>query len=397
MAGETTAEIMEAVTGLREEVKKATPDPVKMEKMNQFLDGLEAANQKAVAESTEAKQKQIELQEKLDGLEVEIARKSSGSGKADFRDSNEYKALSAFCIGGEKGIEQLEAEVKEALRTDIDPQGGFLVPRELDTIIVKKITEISPIRSIARVRTTSGKTLDIPVRASIPTANYEGEGEEGDDSNSKYESETLTPFRLTYTAPITMDMLMDAAFDMESEILTDAAEAFAFREGNRFVLGTGSKQPFGYLSDTQVTDSFRESATSGKLLAEDIIRVTGDLKTGYNPVFVFNRRTLAELRTEKSTTGQFIWQPGINGVVQNTIAGEPYVIANDMPDIAANAFAVAFGDFLRGYTIIDRTGMSVIRDELTQKKKAIVEFTMNRWNTGQVTLPEALTGIKIKA
>ena len=131
--------------------------------------------------------------------------------------------------------------------------------------------------------------------------------------------------------------------------------------------------------------------------AADIILVTGDLKTGYNPAFMFNRRTLAVLRTEVSTTGQFIWQPGINGVVQNTIAGEPYVIANDMPDIASNAFSVVYADFLRGYTIIDRTGMSVIRDELTQKKKAIVEFTMNKWNTGQVTLPEAMTGLKIKA
>ena len=396
MTAHTTQEIMEAVNGLRAEVK-GVANPERMEKMNATLDTLEASNQKAVAAQTASDQKQLELEEKLAGLEVELARGITTQGKSNYQELPEYKALQAFCVGGDKGLERLEEEVKNALRTDIDPQGGYLVPRELDNVIVKKITEISPVRSVARVRTTAGKTLDVPVRATIPDASYEGEGESGGDSNSTYENETLTPYRLTFTAPITMDMLMDSAFDMESEIMADAAEAFSYKEGNKFILGTGVKQPSGFLADPRVAGSFMQSNVSGKLTAEDIIRVTGNLKTGYNPVFMMNRRTLASLRTEKSTTGEFIWQPGVNGVVQSTIAGEAYVIANDMPDIASGALAVAYGDFLRGYTILDRTGLSVIRDEITQKKKAIVEFTMNRWNTGQVVLPEAITGIAVKA
>ena len=87
----------------------------------------------------------------------------------------------------------------------------------------------------------------------------------------------------------------------------------------------------------------------------------------------------------------------MNGVVANTINGFPYLIADDMPDIANGSKSIAFGDFLRGYTIVDRTGLSVVRDEYTQKKLAIVEFTLNRWNTGQVTLPEAIKIITTKA
>lgn len=397
MAGETTQEVMEALNGLREEVKKNIPDLKRMEEMNSFLDGLEEANQKAAQEQTEAKQKQLELEEKLAGLEVELARRINTDGTKSYRESEEYKALEAFCIGGDSALYEMEAEMKQTLRTDIDGQGGFLVPEEMDTVILKKITEISPVRSVARVRTTAGKSLTIPVRATIPTAEYEGEAEQGEDDNSTYESETITPYRLTYTSPITADMLMDSAFDMESEIMADAGEAFALREGNRFILGTGVKQPGGFLADARVTDAFRTTSTSGSLLAEDIIRVTGDLKTGYDPYFMFNRRTLALLRTERSTTGQFIWQPGINGVVQNTIAGEPYVVANDMPDVASGALPVAYADFLRGYTIVDRTGMSVIRDEVTQKRRAIIEFTMRRYNTGKVVLPEAITGLRIAA
>jgi len=97
----------------------------------------------------------------------------------------------------------------------------------MDNVIVKKITEISAIRSLARVRTTSAKTLNIPVRNSIPSATYEGETEKGGDSASGYTSEQITAFRQTHSVPITMDMLMDSAFDMESEIMSDSAEAFA--------------------------------------------------------------------------------------------------------------------------------------------------------------------------
>jgi HK97 family phage major capsid protein len=89
--------------------------------------------------------------------------------------------------------------------------------------------------------------------------------------------------------------------------------------------------------------------------------------------------------------------PGLNGPVANSLAGFPYAVANTMADEANNSYSLAFGDFRRGYTIVDRTGMSVVRDEFTLKKKAIVEFTMNRWNTGIVTLPEAIKVTKTPA
>lgn len=383
--------VMEAVTSLREEFEKKTIDHEKIDKIETFLNEQENKNQAFLAHKIEAETREAETKERIDTLEIELARAGSASDKKNYKDTPEYKALNIYCRTGDVDVEQ-----KELLRTDSDVAGGFLTTIELDSEITRKITEISMIRSIARVRTISSKAMEIPIRDTILTANYEGEAESNEDSVSTYSSETLNTFRQSVNIPITMDMLQDAEFDMESEIMRDAGEAFAKGEGFSFINGDGVKKPAGFLADSRVTDNARTSETNDTITATDVILLTGDLKTGYNPRYVFNRRTLAFLRTLKADNNEFLWQPGLNGPVANTLNGFDYLIAEDMPDIADGAFPVAFADFQRGYTIVDRTGMSVIRDEFTQKKKSIVEFTINRWNYGQVTLPEAIKVLEVQ-
>jgi HK97 family phage major capsid protein len=418
----TNEEVLAAVAELRKEVEqKGFIDTGKIETLNAILDSHEEKAQQltlleqgaknheqAIAElktaQTEYKEadekRQVELKEQITDLEAEVARGIDAKVAADpeaYKESAEYKALNLYCKEGERSLYQNE-EHKVLLRTDSGVDGGFLVPTELDNVITKKIVEIDPIRSIARVRTIASKSMEMAVRNTIPTATYEGEAETGADSASTYNSETVTPYRQTHTTPITRDMLMDAGFDMESEIASDSGEAFAFGEGAGFVLGSGFKEPAGFMANAVVLAAFRQGVgTSALVFEDDILKLTGDLKVGYNPVFVMNRRTLASIRTRKSSAGGYLWTPALDGGVASMLAGFPYVLANTMADEAANSFSVAFGDFRRGYTIVDRTGMSVVRDEVTQKKKAIVEFTMNRWNTGLVTLPEAIKVLKTKA
>lgn len=389
----TIQEVKEAVYTLQTMVEsKNGINKETLEKINLTLDTHEKNYQKTITQLKQTEINKDEFKERMDSLEIELAR-SAPSVKLNYKELPEYKAMNAMI---KTGIDNLSQENKALLRTDNDTAGGYLVSTEMDNVITKKITEVSNIRSISRVRSIASKSLEMPIRNTIPTATYEGEADTGADSTASYSNETITAFRQTFTTPITMDQLMDSAFDMESEILNDAAEAFASGEGNGFVTGTGAKQPEGFLVNATVVAAARISTTSATIDPEDVIFLTGDLKVGYDPVYVMNRTTLAFLRTLKSTTGSFLWQPGLNGPVANTLNGFPYIIAQDMPDIAANSLSIAFGDFRRGYTIIDRAGLSVIRDDVSQKRKSIVEFTMNRWNTGQVTLPEAIKLLKTK-
>ncbi|HUV39612.1 MAG TPA: phage major capsid protein, partial [Planctomycetota bacterium] len=416
----TIEEVGAGFEALKAEVKSLKPDPEKLARINAVLDQYEEKNQALTIASQQAlsheatiaelkstlEAKGVEagkIRERVDVLETELARGNhSAEQKRNFRETDEYKAINDFCRFGDGA--RLKAEYKTLLRTDQDVAGGVLVPSELDSVITKKITEIDGLRAVSRVRSIGSKSLEVAVRATIPVASYEGETETGSDSTSTYSSETLTAFRQTFTSAATQDQLMDAAFDMESEIANDAGEAFAFGEGEGFVIGSGVKQPDGITVNAVLRAAARASATpaTDALLPEDLIQLTGDLKVGYNPVYVLNRATLANVRLFRAGTaavgdggGAFLWSPGFNdssvqGPVGSTLNGFPYIIANSMPNEGSDTYPLAFGDFRRGYTIVDRMGLSVIRDEFARKRDAIVEFTMNRWNTGRVTLPEAI-------
>lgn len=359
-----------------------------------LLDASEKKNAEIVAQANEDRKSLEGLQDQYKTLEVEMARKATQSGMS-YKEMPEYQALNIFAS---KGLDGLEMAQKALLRTDNDVQGGYLTTSEMDNALIKAITEISPVRQVSRVRSVGKKTLEMPVRKSIPTATYEGENEAGDESNSTYGTETLTCFRLTTKVRFTMDMMLDSGFDIENEVLQDVAEAFAFNEGNKFVLGDGAKKPEGFLVDPSIVAGASTSESSTTITGDDLLKLTGELKVGYNPLFGFNRQTLAHLRTLKGSDGQYLWQAGLAPNQPNTIGGESYTIMQDMPayNVAGN-LAVIYGDFLRGYTIIDRTGTTVIRDNITEADKNIIKLIFHKYNTGQVVLPEAFKALKVKA
>ena len=235
----------------------------------------------------------------------------------------------------------------------------------------------------------------MPVRNGIPTASYEGEAETGADSLSNYRMVSVTPYRQTVTVPVTMDMLMNGGFDIESEIRGDVAESFALGEGQGFVVGTGVKQPEGFTANASVIANKATDVvtTVDATFADAIIALPGDLKTGYNGVYGFSRRTIARIRQLRDGNGAFLWMPsiGMAGQNPNTINGHPYIELPSLGDHdgATGADIGIFADFNRGYSIVDRVGVSVVRDEVTAAQQAIIKLTFHRWNTGIVAIAEA--------
>lgn len=411
------------VKALREEAEKARPDLEKLDKLHTRLDEAETKNQELmtrVNEETALKSEVAELKESLDSGEAEFkgqietftnriaeleaeqaknAGRSPDSSEDEWKSSDEYAATTDyFRFGNEMEqksreiIEKGKAEYKDLMRTDTGPVGGYLTHVELDRQMIKLVHEVSPIRSLASIRSTGSKSMRIVIRDTIPEAFFEGESEAVQQGNPTWDEDEMFTFRLGIQLQVTLDQLMNSEFSMESDLFSDTSLGMAQKEGIKFVLGTGHKQPEGFLVDSRMvgTGIPRDTAVVGAIDADSILLLQGDLKKGYNPGFGLNRKTLATLRTLKGTTNDhYLWSPALDGGVTNMLAGSPYTVIPDMPDIALGSFPLIYADWPRMYRILDRTGMAVVRDELTAADQAIVKFTFHKWLNGQVVNPEA--------
>lgn len=384
----TPQQVMEAVRASREAAERTGAEAkAKAEKAEAALETFDRKNADLAAQIQRQANEAAELKSQILTLEQVISRGSVGS--KNYRETAEYKAVQQYIKSG--------AVDTKSLRMDSSTEGGYLVPSEMANEIIKNITEVSNIRALARVRTVGLKTLQVPTRTSIPTAGWEGELEANDQSKSNYGNETLTCHRLGVEVLISLDLLGDAGFDMESEINSDVAEAFAYKEGNAFVLGTGVKQPEGFAAKASLQAGARETAGTGAISGDDILSLLGDLKVGYNPILGFNRSTLATLRKLKGTSNDhYLWQMGLGPSQPATLGGMPYVLIQDMQNVASGNYPVVFADFRQGYMITDRTGVAVVRDPYTRAKYAQVVFNFMRWTHGQVVKDEAFKLLKIK-
>jgi len=366
---------------------------------------LEAA-EKALAE---AKKGTEDYQKKYEHLELLVAsagKKAEQETEASRRENDaEYKAFMHSISHGNcaefKAIQTAGGMVAakwnpqgldfKVLRTDSESAGGYLIPQVMDNVIRKNIIEKSPVRLHARVRTSPGKTMDIPRRLSVPLAQFEGEAEDSPTDQSIYGSEQVTCYRQTVTIPATLDMMVSSAFDLEREIASDVGESFAQGEGLNFVKGNGRKSPQGFVVDARVVGY--TSGTSANFTFDDLAKMAGALKRGQQPWWYMNRKTVAYIQALKSSINVPIWMP-VAGNQPATIWGYPYDSNMiDMDDVSTGSGAkpIAFADLGRGYEIYDMIGMNVVRDDLTQKKKAITEWTFRRYLTGRVILPEAIS------
>ena len=307
--------------------------------------------------------------------------------------SKELKSFEKFLSLGEK--EYSRALEEKTLRTDNSTNGGYLAPAEYANEIIKDITEISPVRQVARVIKTSAKEIEIPKRTGLVSGGWVGEIEAASSSNSTYGMEKISVNKMMVYSDISVEMLQDSAFNMRQEISSDVAEDFARIEGAAFVSGNGVKKPEGLLSNEDVATY--NSGNASELTADSLFEIQGEVKAGYDLTYMMNRKTLHQhVRTLKDNNGQYLLQMGL-GSLPNTIAGVPYALANDMPDVAANAKPIIIGDFRKAYYIVDSTDVIVLEDPYTQAISGVRRFNFYKRVGGQVVLPEAIKILKIAA
>ena len=186
-------------------------------------------------------------------------------------------------------------------------------------------------------------------------------------------------------------------FDLEAEMNTEFAEQFAKAEGLAFVSGNGTNKPTG-ITDGSTVGHTATGAASAAITTDNLMDLVHGLKSEYaaNAVMMMNRTTLGVIRKLKDTAGQYIFQAGFSGQagLPNTILGHPYVEATDVATAASGAKSVIFGDFGKGYMIVDRIALSVLRDPYSQAATGNVRYLARRRVGGEVVLAEAMRVLK---
>lgn len=360
----------------------------KLAKLEAKLDSYEEMNQKLTTAEANAEQ----IKEQVSKIETMVTRPDSGF---ESKQVDEY--LNAFDKYCRKGIDGLDAVEKKALTVSNDTTGGYLAPPEYVRELLKTITEISPIRSIARVRSTGARSIQIPKRDGQFSAQWVSEtGTRSETTGYTVGLEELPAHEMYALVDISEQDLEDTVFDLEAEMQSEFAEQFAKAEGNAFVVGDAIGKPHGFMDHSGVGSV--NSGSASAVTADGLISLVHNIKSDYtrNGTFVFNRSTLASIRKLKDTAGQYVFQTGmmLGGNMVNTILGHPYVEATDMPSEGSNTFPVAFGDFRRAYMIVDRVNLAVLRDPFTQATTGNVRYIARKRVGGQVVQKEAINKLK---
>lgn len=366
-----------------------------------------------------------ELETKLAKIDADVAKNQKLVDELSALQA-QVNRMNLGTAGGSRGPERNEEfakwmrsgdskEFRAAATSDSDPSGGFFVLPEVESEILRVAKATTAMRQLASVRTISGPSLKKPVSKGGATAAWVGERDTRDETDTpKLEVLEITA-REMYAEPAASQILLDDSFtDVAAWLGEEAGVAFSDLEAAAFINGAGAQTPRGILAYDKVANGsyawgkvgFIASGKAGAWAdtdpADKLIDLVHALKPRYrqNGAFLMNDLTMASARKLKSTTGtgasnSYLWEPSLQAGQPPRLLGYAVYSDDNMPDIGADKFAIAFGDFKSAYQIVDRAGISVLRDPYTLK--GFVKFYTTRRVGGGVVNYEAYKLMKFSA
>jgi HK97 family phage major capsid protein len=294
--------------------------------------------------------------------------------------SEHKRAFDGYVRKGEAhGLSTLEAK---AMSISSNPDGGYLVPQETEAEIGRLLSKASPMRQIADVRQVSSSIYKKPFATTGAASGWVGETATRPQTGSPILAELQFPAMELYAMPAaTQSLLDDSAVNLDEWIAREVETVFAEQESEAFVVGNGTNKPKGFMDYTKVANASWTWGNTGYIAtgvaggfaasnpSDKLVDVIYALKAGYrqNGRWVVSRSTQAAIRKFKDAQGNYLWQPAATADGNASLLSFPVVESEYMPDIATDTHAIAFGDFKRGYLIVDRVGVRMLRDPYSTK------------------------------
>jgi len=292
------------------------------------------------------------------------------------------KAFGAYLRSGDDdGLRGLTLEGK-GMTTAVAADGGYLVDPQTAETIRSVLRATASLRQIANVVNVEATAFEVLVDKTDLGSGWATETAAlAETTAPQFERITIPLYELAAMPKASQRLLDDSAFDIETWLANRIADKFARAEAAAFISGDGIDKPTGFLTKTKVaqtswawgslgyvatgaTGDF--SATNASDAIVDLVYALG-AEYRANASFVMNSKTAGAVRKMKDADGRFLWADSLAAGEPARLMGYPVLIAEDMPDIAASAYAIAFGDFGNGYTIAERPDLRVLRDPFSAK------------------------------
>ncbi len=307
-------------------------------------------------------------------------------GGAIEQDAPHKKAFDAYLRNGDNdGLRGLELDGK-SMSTAVNSDGGYLVDPQTSERVQSVLNSGASIRAIAAVVQVEATSYDVLVDHADVGAGWATEsGAQAETDTPQIDRITVPLHELSALPKASQRLLDDSAFDIEGWLAGRIADKFARAEAAAFVSGDGIDKPTGFLSHPAVDNDvwswgnlgYVPSGTNANPEADAIIELVYALGAAYrkNAVFVMNSKTTAKVRKLKDTDGRFLWSDGLAAGEPARLMGYPVLVAEDMPDPATDAMAIAFGDFSAGYTVAERPDLRILRDPFSAKPHVLFYAT----------------------
>jgi HK97 family phage major capsid protein/HK97 family phage prohead protease len=333
------------------------------------------------------------LTARLDKLEAKSNRPVAANDNGDAPN----EAVTAFGNYLRLGRDNLGDLHRKALTVANDGPNYILAPEEVSSEFLRNLIEWSPVRSIADVRTIGTHTIILPKRTGITNAKWTGEAAASEASQPSFDQMEIPVKELTTHVDLSNWLIEDSGATAEREVRLALAEDFAKKEGTAFVNGTTAAEPKGFMAEAGITTHVNGHAAN--LSADALISMLYSLPGIFRNAgtWAMNGSTLAAVRKLKDGNGNYLWQPSYQAGQPETILGRPVVELVDMPDIAANAFPIAYGDFKTGYRIYDRVDLAILPNHFLLATEGLVRFHARRRVGAGVVRPDAFRKLKMAA
>ena len=255
--------------------------------------------------------------------------------------------------------------------------------------------ESSPIRLLATVESINSMSMKMAVDEDEAGSGWVGETESRPDTRTpEIRKKTIVVHELFAMPKTTQQLIDDAIWNLDQWLTGKISKKFARDEATAFVNGDGVGKPRGFLTFPNGTAAGEiEQVASGDandITMDGLMDLQTGLKEPYlaNAVWLMKRATAGVLRKLKDGNGEYLWERSTQVGTPPVLLGHPVFYADDMPAISASALPIAFGDFRECYTIVDRFGIRVLRDDLTDKPN--VQFYSTKRVGGDVVNFEAI-------